>query len=75
MYTQNKMPPMIDIGEFTKHKISEEFKKSCEKASKLFKQSKKEESQGRDLPPAQPHETRCKELCETREREIKTKSK
>ena len=59
MNTQNKMPPMVDIGEFTKHKISEEFKKSCEIAGKLFKQSKKEESQGRDLSPAQPHETEC----------------
>ena len=68
------MPPMIDIGEFTKHKISEEFKKSCEKASKLFKQSKKEESQGRDLPPAQPHDFRCKELCETRERKVSKES-
>ena len=53
------MPPMVDIGEFTKHKNSEEFKKSCEIAGKLFKQSKKEESQGKDLPPAQPHETEC----------------
>jgi hypothetical protein len=42
-----------------KNKVSKEFLESCEKESKLFKQSKKEESQGRDLPPAQPHETKC----------------
>jgi hypothetical protein len=53
-----------------KNKVSKEFLESCEKESKLFKQSKKEESQGRDLPPAQPHDTRYKELCETRERKV-----
>lgn len=64
----------IDIETFNKNKVSKEFLESCEKASKLFKQSKKEESQGRDLPPAQPHDTRCKELCETREREASEES-
>ena len=64
----------IDIETFNKNKVSKEFLESCEKAGELFKQSKKEESQGRDLPPAQPHETRCKELCSTREREVKKKT-
>ena len=59
---------------FNKNKVSKEFLESCKKAGKLFKQSKKEESQGRDLPPAQPHDTRCKELCETRERKVKKKT-
>ena len=69
------LPNKIDIETFNKNKVSKEFLESCEKAGRLFKQSKKEESQGRDLPPAQPHDTRCKKLCETREREVKTKSK
>ena len=37
MPLQNEMPPMVDIGEFTKHKVSEEFMKSCEIAGRLFK--------------------------------------
>lgn len=69
-----KLPNKIDIEIFNKNKVSKEFLESCEKAGKLFKQSKKEESQGRDLPPAQPHETRCKELCKTRERKVKKKT-
>ena len=63
LYPLNK----IDIETFNKNKVSKEFLKSCEKAGKLFKQIKKEESQGRDLTPAQPHDFRCKELCKTRE--------
>ena len=55
----NKICPIIDIKTFNKNKVSKEFLKSCEKAGKLFKQGKKEESQGRDLPPAQPHDIRC----------------
>ena len=56
-----KLPNKIDIEIFNKNKVSKEFLESCEKAGRLFKQTKKEESQGRDLLPAQPHETRCKE--------------
>ena len=55
----NKICPLIDIKIFNKNKVSKEFLKSCEKAGKLFKQNKKEESQDRDLPPAQPHDIRC----------------
>lgn len=55
----NKICPIIDIKIFNKNKVSKEFLESCEKAGKLFKQGKKEESQGRDLPPAQPHDIRC----------------
>lgn len=69
------LPNKIDIETFNKNKVSKEFLESCEKAGKLFKQNKNEESQGKDLPPAQPHDFRCKELCETRERKVKTKSK
>lgn len=68
------LPNKIDIETFNKNKVSKEFLESCEKAGELFKQSKKEESQGRDLPSAQPHETRCKKLCSTRERKIKKKA-
>ena len=64
----------IDIETFNKNKVSKEFLKSCEKAGELFKQTKKEESQGRDLPPAQPHDFRCKELCKTRERKASKES-
>lgn len=49
----------IDIKTFNKNKVSKEFLESCEKAGRLFKQIKKEESQGKDLPPAQPHDFRC----------------
>ena len=64
------LPNKIDIETFNKNKVSKEFLESCEKAGRLFKQTKKEESQGRNLPPAQPHDFRCKELCETRERKV-----
>ena len=50
----NRLSPPIDIETFNKQKVSEDFIKSCKMAGKLFKQSKKEESQGKDLPPAQP---------------------
>ena len=59
IHIQNEMPPMIEIEEFNKKKVSEDFLESCGKAGKLFKQNKKEESQGRDLPPAQPNDIRC----------------
>lgn len=69
----NKLCPPINIETFNKQKVSEDFMKSCKIAGKLFKQGKKEESQGRDLPSAQPHDFRCKELCKTREREADEK--
>ena len=54
----NKMSPLIDVETFNKNKVSEEFMKSCEIAGKLFKQSK-EESLGKEVPTAQPHDSRC----------------
>ena len=50
----NRLSPPIDIETFNKQKVSEDFIKSCKVTGELFKQGKKEESQGRDLPPAQP---------------------
>ena len=53
------LPNKIDIETFNKNKVSKEFLESCEKAGRLFKQIKKEESQAGGLPPAQPHEIKC----------------
>lgn len=50
----NKLPPEIDINEYNKNKVSEEFLESCRKAKELF--DKKGDSQPRDPRPAQPHE-------------------
>ena len=36
-HTQNEMPPMIEIEEFNKKKVSEDFLESCGKAGELFK--------------------------------------
>jgi hypothetical protein len=57
-WLQNKLPPIVDINKFNSHKVSKEFIEDCQKAAKIFN-VKKEESQVRDLPPAQPHDIRC----------------